>query len=95
MIFWVGFIIMVLNEGFVIMRHQSPLFAKWRKELINKFGDNWQKFHSTMDWLWVALVINGLIWTTWNQRWIDFTALITWWCCVLLFVYVPRWVRLF
>ena len=85
MIFWIGFTVMVLNEGFVIMRHQSPLFAKWRKELIKNFGDNWKKFHSLLDYVWVGAVI--------NQRWIDFTALVTWWSCVLLFVYVPKWLK--
>ena len=82
MIFWIGFVIMVLNEGFVIMRHQSPLFARWRKALIKQFGDNWKKFHSIMDYVWVGAVINGIIFTSW-------------WCCVLLFVYVPRWVKTF
>ena len=95
MIFWIGFIIMVLNEGFVIMRHQSPLFSRWRTALIKKFGDNWKKFHSIMDYVWVGAVINGIIFTSWEHRWIDITALTTWWCCVLLFVYVPRWVKTF
>tara|TARA_B100001250_G_C19778770_1_gene780856 strand:- start:843 stop:1145 length:303 start_codon:yes stop_codon:yes gene_type:complete len=91
MIFWIGFIIMVLNEGFVIMRHQSPIFSKWRDKLIERYGDNWKKFHSTLDYGWVGAVSIGLIFTTWNQRWIDITAFITWWSCVLLFVYVPKW----
>ena len=26
MIFWIGFTLMVLNEGFVMMRHVSPFF---------------------------------------------------------------------
>ena len=32
---------------------------------------------------------------SWEHRWIDITALTTWWCCVLLFVYVPRWIKTF
>ena len=44
MIFWIGFTVMVLNEGFVIMRHVSPWFAKRREELISKFGDGFKKF---------------------------------------------------
>ena len=34
MIFWIGFTVMVLNEGFVIMRHVSPWFARRREALI-------------------------------------------------------------
>ena len=91
MIFWVGFFIMVFNEGFVIMRHQSEFFAKIREDLIEKYGDGWKKFHSTLDWVWVAGVILGLI-LAGDQRWTDLTALVTFWGCVLSFVYIPKWV---
>ena len=91
MIFWIGFIIMVLNEGFVIMRHQSPIFSKWRDKLIERYGDNWKKFHSTMDWIWLGGVILGLI-LAGNQRLTDIVALVTFWGCVLFFVYIPKWV---
>ena len=32
-LFWIGFTIMVLNEGFVIMRHVHPWFARKRRKL--------------------------------------------------------------
>ena len=38
MIFWIGFFIMFFNEGFVMMRHVSPWFAKQRERVINKLG---------------------------------------------------------
>ena len=34
MIFWIGFTLMFLNEGFVMMRHVSPLFAQIRDCLL-------------------------------------------------------------
>ena len=34
MLFWIGFIVMVLNEGFVIMRHVHPWFARKREALM-------------------------------------------------------------
>ena len=40
-IFWIGFTIMVLNEGFVIMRHVHPWFARKRQHLIDTLGDRW------------------------------------------------------
>ena len=49
MIFWIGFIIMFLNEGFVMMRHVSPWAAKQRDNLIEKYGDGWQTFHGIVD----------------------------------------------
>jgi len=61
MIFWIGFTIMFLNEGFVIMRHVSPFFARQRDKLIDKFGDGWQAFHGVLDYLWVIVVVLGLI----------------------------------
>ena len=96
MIFWIGFFVMVFNEGFVIMRHQSKFFAQLRDELIKEFGDGWKKFHSTMDWIWLGGVILGLI-LAGNQRLTDIVALVTFWGCVLFFVYIPKWIgqRLF
>ena len=38
MIFWIGFTVMVLNEGFVIMRHVHPWFANKRDHLIATYG---------------------------------------------------------
>ena len=49
MIFWIGFTLMFFNEGFVMMRHVSPLAAQIREELIKDLGDTWQKIHSTLD----------------------------------------------
>ena len=49
MIFWIGFTIMFLNEGFVMMRHVSPWAAKQRDNLIEKYGDGWQTFHGIVD----------------------------------------------
>ena len=37
MIFWIGFTVMFLNEGFVMMRHVSPFFAKLRDKVMKKF----------------------------------------------------------
>ena len=36
--FIIGYLIMVVNEGFVILRHVCPWFAKLRSELHEKFG---------------------------------------------------------
>ena len=91
MIFWIGFFVMVFNEGLVIMRHQSKFFAQLRDELIKDFGDGWKKFHSTMDWIWLGGVILGLL-LAGNQRLTDIVALVTFWGCVLFFVYIPKWV---
>ena len=54
MIFWIGFTIMFLNEGFVMMRHVSPWAAKQRENLIEKYGDGWQTFHGIVDYVWAA-----------------------------------------
>ena len=62
MIFWIGFTVMFLNEGFVMMRHVSPWFAKRRQKFIDKYGANvWYRFHGTLDYLWMGLVTIGLI----------------------------------
>ena len=59
MIFWIGFFIMFINEGFVMMRHVSPWFSKQRDNLIEKYGDGWQTFHGTVDYLWVIIIALG------------------------------------
>ena len=59
MIFWIGFTIMFLNEGFVMMRHVSPWAAKQRDNLIEKYGDGWQTFHGIVDYVWVIVTALG------------------------------------
>ena len=60
MIFWIGFTIMVLNEGFVIMRHVHPWFAKKRDHLIATYGKKWKRIHATLDYTWIAGVGLGI-----------------------------------
>ena len=84
---------MFLNEGFVMMRHVSPLFAQIREELIKDFGKTWQKIHSTLDWLWILLVVLGLIFS--QHRRVDLFILVTFWEAALCFIYIPKWVRTF
>ena len=62
MIFWIGFTLMFLNEGFVMMRHVSPFFARLRDKVMKKLGDKWWwRLHGTLDWLWISFVTCGLI----------------------------------
>ena len=91
MIFWIGFIIMFLNEGFVMMRHISPWFAEKRDNLIEKFGDGWQYFHGLLDYLWVIVVVLGFIFSPHRvQHLIVFTIF---WSTALFGIYVPMWVK--
>ena len=52
---------MVLNEGFVIMRHVHPWFANKRDQLIAKHGSKWKKFHATLDYVWIGGVSIGIL----------------------------------
>ena len=93
MIFYIGFTLMFLNEGFVMMRHVSPLFAQIREELIKDFGDTWQKIHSTLDWLWILFVVLGLILS--HHRALDVFFLVTFWSAALCLIYIPMWLKTF
>ena len=92
MIFWIGFFVMFFNEGFVMMRHVSPWFAKQRDKFIKKFGENiWYRFHGTLDYLWMGLVTIGLIVNT--PRLLHALVLATFWVLAWLIFYLPRWIR--
>ncbi len=80
---------MVLNEGFVIMRHVSPWFARRREALIARFGSGFKKFHSTLDWVWLFLVTLGIV--IGPTRNVYILALAIWWGGVLSLVYIPKW----
>jgi hypothetical protein len=87
-VFWIGFTVMVLNEGFVIMRHVHPWFAQKRDKLIATYGDKWKKFHATLDYVWIGGVSLGIL--------IDFSnwklyamVLGIFWGMVAFFVYLP------
>ena len=91
MIFWIGFIIMFLNEGFVMMRHVSPWFSRKRDQLIEKFGDGWQYFHGILDYVWVLVVALGLAVSP--NKAFHLLLFVTFWNAALTLVYIPMWLR--
>ena len=91
MIFWIGFTLMFLNEGFVMMRHISPFFARLRDKVMKKLGDKlWWRLHGTLDWLWISLVTCGLI--VISHRVLHIVVLATFWTLAWLIFYLPRWI---
>ena len=92
MIFWIGFFVMFFNEGFVMMRHVSPWFARRRQAFIDRFGANvWYRFHGTLDYIWMGLVTLGLIVN--SHRVLHLMVLLTFWTLAWLIFYLPRWIR--
>ncbi len=92
MIFWIGFTVMFLNEGFVMMRHVSPFFAKLRDKVMKKLGDKiWWRLHGTLDYTWIGLVTIGLIVN--SNRIQHIIALAIFWSLSFLIFYFPRWIR--
>ena len=92
MIFWIGFFVMFFNEGFVMMRHVSPWFARQRDKLIGKYGDKiWYRFHGTLDYTWMGLVTLGLIVNP--NRLVHAAALGIFWFLSFLIFYLPRYIR--
>ena len=92
MIFWIGFTIMFFNEGFVMMRHVSPLFARLRDKVIKKLGENiWYRLHGTLDYTWIGLVTIGLIVNP--NRILHIAALATFWSLSFIIFYLPRWIK--
>ncbi len=92
MIFWIGFFIMFFNEGFVMMRHVSPFFAKLRDKVMKKLGDKlWWRLHGTLDYTWIGLVVIGLIVN--SNRLFHIMALAIFWLLSFLIFYLPRWIR--
>ena len=92
MIFWLGFTVMVLNEGFVIMRHVHPWFAHKREALIAKYGSNWKRFHALLDYVWIGGVTLGMAVDIANWK-LYFTVLATFWTVVGVSVYLPLLVK--
>ena len=91
-IFFIGFTVMMLNEGFVIMRHVHPWFANKRDALIAKHGAAWKKFHATLDYIWIGGVTIGIAidYTNWKFY---ATVLAIFWGIVAVFVYLPLLIK--
>ena len=93
MIFWIGFTLMVLDEGLVMMRHVSPFFDKLRKKVIKRLGENlWYRLHGTLDYTWIGLVTLGLIVN--SDRLVHLYFVIAFWMFSFIIFYLPRWVRM-
>ena len=92
MIFWIGFTVMVLNEGFVIMRHVHPWFANKRAELIERLGDKWKKIHGTLDYIWIGGVTIGIAVDFANWKFYA-SILGGFWGFVVITVYLPLLIK--
>jgi hypothetical protein len=92
MIFLLGLHVMIFNEGFVMLRHVSPIARQLREELIKDWGDTWQQVHSTLDWLWIVLVALGMYLDSGN-RWNDVLLLVLFWGSALCLIYIPMWLK--
>lgn len=91
MVFWIGFTLMVLNEGFVMMRHVSPFFDNLRKKVIKKLGENvWYRLHGTLDYTWIGLVTLGLIVN--SNRVVHLSILLIFWFASFCIFYLPRYI---
>ena len=83
---------MFFNEGFVMMRHVSPWFARQRDKFIDKYGANvWYRFHGTLDYTWIGLVTIGLIVNP--NRILHIIVLAIFWVASFLIFYLPRWIK--
>ena len=91
-IFIIGFLVMVLNEGFVILRHLSKKMAKRREKLIKKYGKKWQIFHSAMDIVWVSFVAIGIIFSEYRMFFLG--LLLGFWIIVFVGVYLPKLIKI-
>ena len=92
MIFWIGFTLMVLNEGFFIMRHVHPWFANKRDHLIATYGKKWKRLHATLDYTWIGGVILGI--TLDLSNWKTYaSALAIFWGTVAIGVYLPLLIK--
>ena len=58
-LFYLGIVILVLNEGFVMLRHYSSKVAYWLTLIKEKWGWKWLLLHSALDILWLCLLIVG------------------------------------
>ena len=90
LIFYIGITVMALNEGFVFLRHVSPVLARKREQIIEKYGKKWKVFHSTLDVIWMSFVALGIVIAKAPERRIYLTILITFWLLVFVFIYLPK-----
>ena len=58
-LFYLGIVILILNEGFVMLRHYSSKVSTLLKSIKEKWGWKWLLLHSALDILWVCLLIAG------------------------------------
>ena len=56
-LFFLGFIVMVINETPVVLRHVFKPAMDFRKEMEARFGDKWRYWHKIIDYIWNLLFI--------------------------------------
>ena len=51
-LFFFGFLIMVINETPVVLRHVFKPAMDFRKKMESRFGDKWHYWHKIIDYFW-------------------------------------------
>ena len=88
-LFWAGYLIMLVNETPVVLRHVYSPAMQFRHYVENRFGPDWHKWHRWIDYLWNGLLLSAIILADWEKKGVFLGWFLLFWVPVLIFIYVP------
>ena len=72
--------------------HYIKKYINYHDKYVKKYGDNiWYRFHGTLDYVWMGLVICGVIVN--SNRLFHLAVLATFWAMSFAIFYAPRWIK--
>ncbi len=88
-LFFFGFLIMVINETPVVLRHVFKPAMDFRKKMESRFGDKWHYWHKIIDYFWNFFLFSGLLLSIGNNFLLLLSLFLLYWIPIFLFIYLP------
>ena len=89
-LFYFGFIIMVINETPVVLRHVFRPAMNFRKNMEVKYGKKWHNWHKKIDYIWNIFLFLGLFLSIGNNFLLFLSLFLIYWIPIFLIIYLPQ-----
>ena len=88
-LFFFGFLIMVINETPVVLRHVFKPAMDFRKKMESRFGDKWHYWHKIIDYFWNFFLFSGLLLSIGSNFFLLLSLFLLYWIPIFLIIYLP------
>ena len=89
-LFYFGYLLMIINETPVVIRHIYKPAMDFRKRMELKYGNRWHYWHKIIDYVWNFFLFSGLVLSIGNNFLLFLSLFLVYWVPIFLIIYLPQ-----